>query len=199
MGKLKEIDKENMFKFEYVRVKIVCREVAKVPAVAEGNLGDYLYDFGFKREVLQEGSTNPAGNRWIMKDGPKDQKKEALMKKQKTDDTNKKDGKSGDGYESTPPKFMAVAQKADQAPFAHKEKVNKKGKEVKIVEEDEFDSDEDDLFSEELIQPGNDMLNIDPGKKPQEERKLWKMEYRPNHAVVINEYGTNLMQSKLDL
>ena len=72
MGKLKEIDKENMFKFEYVRVKIVCREVAKVPAVVEGNLGDYLYDFGFKREVLQEGSTNPADNRWIMKDGPKD-------------------------------------------------------------------------------------------------------------------------------
>uniref|UniRef100_A0A0A8YVY0 Uncharacterized protein n=1 Tax=Arundo donax TaxID=35708 RepID=A0A0A8YVY0_ARUDO len=56
-----ELDKRNLTKFDYVRVKIGCRDASKVPAVVEGML--------FQREVLQEGSTNPAGNKWIRAGG----------------------------------------------------------------------------------------------------------------------------------
>jgi hypothetical protein len=34
-----------------VRVQIACREVTKVPAVAEGTFGLMIYDFSFEREM----------------------------------------------------------------------------------------------------------------------------------------------------
>lgn len=65
VGKAKQVDEDNMFKWEYVRVKVQCRDANKVPAVVEGALGDYLYDFGFQREIPQIGTTNPAENQWV--------------------------------------------------------------------------------------------------------------------------------------
>lgn len=46
-----EIDEKTRYRANYVRVKIACRDVHRVPKTAEGSLGLYLYDFTFEREV----------------------------------------------------------------------------------------------------------------------------------------------------
>lgn len=51
VGKTVAIDEKTRFKPEYVRVKIACRNVELVPASAEGNLGMFIYDFFFHREL----------------------------------------------------------------------------------------------------------------------------------------------------
>jgi hypothetical protein len=56
VGKVMEIDEKIRFRADYVRVKIACRDVHKVPRTAEGTLGIYLHDFIFEREI-QEGQT----------------------------------------------------------------------------------------------------------------------------------------------
>jgi hypothetical protein len=42
-----EIDKNNMKRWEYVRVEIGCSDITKVPAVVEGLLDLHFYDFTF--------------------------------------------------------------------------------------------------------------------------------------------------------
>ncbi|CAO2203360.1 unnamed protein product [Urochloa humidicola] len=59
-----EVDKANLKRWDYVRVKIGCRDISKVPAVVEGLLNFHFYDFIFQREVPVEGVTNTAGNIW---------------------------------------------------------------------------------------------------------------------------------------
>jgi hypothetical protein len=49
VGKVMEID-EKRYKADYVRVKIACRGVTKVPGTAKGTLGIHLHDFIFKRD-----------------------------------------------------------------------------------------------------------------------------------------------------
>lgn len=40
-----QVDMENLTKFEFVRVKIGCRDITKVPAVVNGMLEFMFYDF----------------------------------------------------------------------------------------------------------------------------------------------------------
>lgn len=63
-----EVDADIMSKFDYVRVKIGCRDVTKVLAVVNGMIDFLFYDFKFQREVIQDGTTNPAGNKWVRND-----------------------------------------------------------------------------------------------------------------------------------
>lgn len=65
MGVPLEVDKCNLTKFEYVRVRIGCRDITKVLATVDGVLDFYWHDFHFQREVEQEGYTNPVGTKWI--------------------------------------------------------------------------------------------------------------------------------------
>ena len=59
-----EVDSTNIKRWEFIRVKIGCRDITKVPAVVEGMLDFHFYDFTFQREVPQEGVTNAAGTSW---------------------------------------------------------------------------------------------------------------------------------------
>lgn len=59
-----EVDKPNIKKWEYVRVKIGCRDITKVPAVVEGLLDLHFFDFTFQREVPSEQHTRPGWNTW---------------------------------------------------------------------------------------------------------------------------------------
>uniref|UniRef100_A0A0A9E9D2 Uncharacterized protein n=1 Tax=Arundo donax TaxID=35708 RepID=A0A0A9E9D2_ARUDO len=54
VGRTLEIDEASMFKQDYVRIKIGCRDVAKVLATTEGALDDYFYDFIFEREIPED-------------------------------------------------------------------------------------------------------------------------------------------------
>jgi len=51
VGKVLEIDEKTRFRHDYVRVKIACRDITKVPRTAESTLGLVLHDFTFEREV----------------------------------------------------------------------------------------------------------------------------------------------------
>lgn len=125
VGRAKQIDKENILKFDYVRVLIQCREPSKVPAVLEGVLGDYLYDFSFTREIPQEGTTNPVRSQWIRNDktggneGADGNKEEQQTKKPRMENSKpqnelpQSNSKSNNTkMQSAPPKFMADAQRA---------------------------------------------------------------------------------------
>jgi hypothetical protein len=46
-----EVDKGNLKRWDFVRVKCGYRDVTKVPAVVEGVLVFHFYDFTFQREV----------------------------------------------------------------------------------------------------------------------------------------------------
>ena len=59
-----EVDSANIKRWEFIRVKIGCRDITKVLAVVEGLLDFHFYDFTFQREVPQEGVTNAAGTSW---------------------------------------------------------------------------------------------------------------------------------------
>ncbi|CAL4949938.1 unnamed protein product [Urochloa decumbens] len=62
-----EVDKGNLKRWEYVRVRIGCKDITKVPATVEGLLDFHFYDFIFQREVVVEGATNASGNVWTRK------------------------------------------------------------------------------------------------------------------------------------
>lgn len=54
VGKAMEVDEGTRFRYDYVRVKIACRDVAKVPKSAEAYMGIYLMEFKYEREVPDE-------------------------------------------------------------------------------------------------------------------------------------------------
>jgi len=66
VGKVMEIDEESRFRYDYVKLKIACRDVSKVPKTTEGTLGLYIVDFEFEREI-----PDGKGERLLMKSGIK--------------------------------------------------------------------------------------------------------------------------------
>jgi hypothetical protein len=57
VGKVVEIDEGSRYRYDYVRLRIACRDVTRVPKSAESFLGMYLIVFGLEREVgLDNGS-----------------------------------------------------------------------------------------------------------------------------------------------
>jgi hypothetical protein len=59
-----KVDKNNLKRWEYVRVKIGCKDITKVPAVVEDLLEMHFYDFAFQREVSTGNHNKPAWNTW---------------------------------------------------------------------------------------------------------------------------------------
>jgi hypothetical protein len=55
VGKVLEIDEESRFRYDFVRMRIACRDVSRVPKTVEGTLGMYVIDFEFEREVPDDG------------------------------------------------------------------------------------------------------------------------------------------------
>lgn len=51
VGKVMEIDEKTRYRADYVRMKIACKDVHRVPKTSEGTLGLYFYDLTFEREV----------------------------------------------------------------------------------------------------------------------------------------------------
>lgn len=54
VGKVVEIDEMTRFRADYVKVKIACRDLQKVPSTAKGTLGLCIHDFGFEREIQED-------------------------------------------------------------------------------------------------------------------------------------------------
>ena len=85
-----EVDKINMKRWDFVRVKIGCRDMTRVPAMVEGLLDFHFYDFTFQREVPTEGVTNAAGNRWT-RNSDRQEEDSPSPKKPKRGDTKRMD------------------------------------------------------------------------------------------------------------
>jgi hypothetical protein len=51
VGATVEVDKSTLNRTDYVRMKIIARDVSKVLASVEGAISQYLYDFFYEREV----------------------------------------------------------------------------------------------------------------------------------------------------
>ena len=85
-----EVDKQNLKRWDFVRVKIGCRDVRKVPAVVEGLLEFYFYDFTFQREVPIEGITNTAGTKWTRNPDRHDDESPSPKKPKRGEDHKKK-------------------------------------------------------------------------------------------------------------
>jgi hypothetical protein len=71
-----EVDEGTMYRYDYVRLRIACRDVSRVPKTAEGTLGLYIINFVFERAVPEEKSkrTLKSGIR-ITEDAPPPPKK----------------------------------------------------------------------------------------------------------------------------
>lgn len=54
VGKVIEIDECSRYRYDYVRLRIACRDVSRVPKTAESTLGMYLNEFDFEREIPDE-------------------------------------------------------------------------------------------------------------------------------------------------
>lgn len=57
VGKVIEIDEGSRYRYDYVRMKIACRDVTRVPRTAEGTLGLQLIDFEYERELYDDNGT----------------------------------------------------------------------------------------------------------------------------------------------
>jgi hypothetical protein len=56
VGKVIEVDEGTRFRYDYLRLRIACRDVSKVPKTAEAFLGMHLMKLGYEREVLEDGN-----------------------------------------------------------------------------------------------------------------------------------------------
>ena len=208
-----EVDTNNLKRWSYVRVKIGCRDITKVPAVAEGVLDMHFYDFVFQREVPQEGFTNAAGNIWTRNNdrasddnpSPKKQKRD----EHGTGEASGKEMKSGEGpsdHEADRGKKVA-AQEGDLEPMDHDDDIGMqniidKGKQnmnmtTHNTQEkffgmgDKMDGEDDDsedqgLCFDDIISPGGEHLNFGTFQN-MEIKKLWAVRMPDNNSTIINE------------
>jgi hypothetical protein len=108
VGKVMEIDERTRFRADYVRVKIAYRDLQKVPSTAEGTLGLYIHDFGFEREVPEDGSIKTLSSGIVVGS------KEPPSKKFKPDDQIKPVLNIGSSSQSLPKTSEADSSKNNQ-------------------------------------------------------------------------------------
>jgi hypothetical protein len=54
VGKVLEVDEESRYHYDYICLRIACCDVAKVPKMAKGTIGMYLFAFGFEWELPKD-------------------------------------------------------------------------------------------------------------------------------------------------
>jgi hypothetical protein len=182
-----EVDKENLHKNDYVRVKIGCRDVTKVPASVDGVLDFNFYDYFFQREVPQDGFTNPSGNKWIRNERDKSKDEFPSPKKQRMEPTK----------DLGQPSVAGTSKSAS----------NVKGKQVSVdcsgqkktqaLGNNDEDSEDEGLRMGDLIIPESDQLRFGTFENL-EIRMLSNIFVNESSHTVINEYGSNLQKSKHD-
>jgi hypothetical protein len=211
-----EVDKANLKRWDYVRVKIGCKDITKVPAVVEGLLDMHFYDFSFQREVQVEGSNNPGWNTWTRSSGgndnpsPKKHKKSGGISFQ---DGSNDNHDAGAGTSAQPAGRQhctgggkSVQGACDGQILQESQVQDRTGEKTTeddmLVDKDEEkenlssqDSD-DSIAFDELISPGGHW-NFGTFQKG-EIRNIFRLQLNETNSVAFNEYGSNLFKSKLD-
>lgn len=200
-----EVDMENINRFDYVREKIGCRDVTKVSAEVNGMIDFLFYDFKFQREVVHEGVTNPAGNKWVRNDRagvdhPSPKKQKTMGHNSMTAGTSsvqQSTGKNTGNFTSvgvSQGKQKAVVETEN---LAVPPSVDTSNADQRNVEGEIEESDEESSGFGEFLSPGGQSFNF--GSFEQHEiRKIWAVRLAENKTTAINEYGSNLRKSSFD-
>lgn len=160
---------------------------------------DFLfYDFKFEREVVQEGTMNPAGTKWIRNDRAGEDK--PSPKKQKTgNNVNQISGITQNPTGAVMGTF-GLAGGGDQRSCNLKDKDTATTKVAgcsTIQEEGDEESEDEGLNIGDSISPGGQSFNF--GSFQQYEiKKLWNVLFATNKSTAINEYGSNFIKSKFE-
>lgn len=97
VGKVLEIDEKTRLRHDYVRMKIACRDISKVPRTAESTLGLFLHDFYYEREVEVEGPERILNSGIKVTEGDQP----PPSKKYKTDNNNGKGSLPNNGEQNS--------------------------------------------------------------------------------------------------
>ncbi|TVU44513.1 hypothetical protein EJB05_03957, partial [Eragrostis curvula] len=168
VGSVTDIDERSLHKLEYVRMKICCRDVTKVPATAEGAIIPFLYEFSYEREIFipsqppvetvqiaAPSAGEPSTKKPRMDAGPRGTAGTNTLQIAVTPMPQR----TGGGSQSAPPKtgtkFMHDAQKGykqSQSEIESEEPMmdDTKDKTKATVEVVDSDDEDDDLLSEEF-------------------------------------------------
>lgn len=141
----------------------------------------------FSREVPQDGFTNPAGNTWIRNDKNKPLDDLPYPKKQKMDPAKS----SAQSFEAGTSKSSGVVKGKQVDSNVSQQKEN-----VQLESVDE-DSEDEALLMGDLVQPGSEQLRFGLFDNV-EIRMLSTIIVNEDAHAVINEYGSNLENSKFD-
>jgi len=219
-----EVDKQNLKRWDFVRVKIGCRDVRKVPAVVEGLLEFYFYDFTFHREVPIEGITNAAGTKWTRNSDRHDDESPSPKKPKRGEDHKENQNRGQPSNNTSTEKNYEEEAAGNDAEEDHSEQLHlEKAPCEDIMEENLQDktsheppaaecpiekvtdkTDEDDAASsdhglsfDDFISPGGEHFTFGSFQNV-EVKNLWKVETGDDSSMMINEYGSNWFKSKSD-
>jgi hypothetical protein len=216
-----EIDKNNVKRWEYVRAKIGCRDITKVPATVEGLLDLHFHGFTFQREVPVEWSSSTTWNTWTRNtDRPSDDN--SFSKKAKKEDENKFQKGStsqshGDGEYSSQehgkrhgkqpnekePMDLVMEEDGQNHKQIDTENDNSQKVDNTLMEEEreegkdtsEEDNEDSGPCFDDIISPGGTHLNFGDFQN-MELKKIFKIKIN-ERTVAVNRYGTNLIKKMI--
>lgn len=122
VGKVIEVDEGSRYRYDYVRLKIACRDVTRVPKTAEGTLGLHLIDFGY--ELPEDNGPKVLKSGIVVTEDqqppPKRSKADTPTMPPETDDESSRADKQGSShrvgkqvqevYWSAPPKMLSYLE-----------------------------------------------------------------------------------------
>jgi hypothetical protein len=211
-----EVDKNNLKRGDYIRVKIGCRDISKVPARVEGLLDRHFYDFTFQREVPVEGAST-SWNTWTRNADRNNEDNPSPKKARKGEGSSFQKGKTsndqGEGELSSQEygRRHADNNKDKETEAGEIDKENKhagdgstskhdKGKSIEenVLDEEDNKSDSEDSgpYFDDFMSPGGQHFTFGDFQNL-EIQNIMKMRLN-ERTVAINEYGTNMIKYKYD-
>jgi hypothetical protein len=211
-----EVDKSNLKRGDYIRVKIECRDISKVPARVEGLLDRHFYDFTFQREVPVEGAST-SWNTWTRtadrnnEDNPSPKKARkgegSSFQKGKTNNEQGEEDLSSQEYgrrhtNNSKDKVVEAGDVDKENKQSGDGNTNKqdKGKSIEdsVMGEEGSKSDSEDSgpYFDDFMSPGGQHFTFGDFQNL-EIQNIMKMKLN-ERTVAINEYGTNMIKYKYD-
>jgi hypothetical protein len=211
-----EVDKNNLKRGDYIRVKIGCRDISKVPGRVEGLLDKHFYDFTFQREVSVEGAST-SWNTWTRTADRNNEDNPSPKKARKGEGSSFQEGKTsndqgeedlssqeygrrhGNNNKDKEIEAGEVDKENKQAGDGNTSK-HDKGKSIEdsIMGEEDNKSDSEDSgpYFDDFMSPGGQHFTFGDFQNL-EIQNIMKMKLN-ERTVAINEYGTNMIKYKYD-
>jgi hypothetical protein len=202
-----EVDKHNLKRWDYVRVKIGCRDISKVPATVEGLMDLHFFDFSFQREVLVEGGST-SWNTWTRNADRSNEDNPSPKKARKGEKDNTQQGASTSkaGQVNTTSSQGVNYKGQCMGPMEGIDKTmgeagndgdNTGGDDIKGKGDSDEGSEDSGPYFEDLLSPGGEHLHFGTWR-PTEIQKIARMQISEERTVALNEYGSNLLKYKYD-